>query len=243
MTRPAADLYRAIDGTWPALRYVSRGPWMLRHGDGGGKRVSATTATRQVEDRDIRDAEAAMTEMGQDHLFMLHPDQGALDGMLAELGYDVVDPVTLFACPTQELTTLPIPRVTVFNLWEPLAIMHEIWAQGGLDPARLRIMDRVTGPKTALLSRLEDKPAGVAFVAVHDGIAMVHALDVLPHQQRKGAAGWMMRGAAFWAEDHGAETLATLCVDTNAAAKALYGSLGMPVAGHYHYRLKAKERP
>lgn len=184
-----------------------------------------------------------MSNLGQEQLFMLHPEDSALDAMLAERGYDIVDPVTLYACPTERLTDVPIPRVTVFDLWEPLAIMREIWVHGGLDPARLRVMDRVAGPKTALLSRLKDKPAGVAFVAIHAGIAMVHALEIVPHQRRQGAAAWMMRGAAAWAAKNGAHTLSTLCVDANTSARALYASLNMDETGQYHYRLKAKERP
>lgn len=241
MTASPEDLYDAIDGTWPAKRFVQHGPWCLRDGDGGGKRVSAATASGRVLAADILDAEGAMTQMGQDPLFMLRNTDAILDSDLADRGYAIVDPVNIYACAPSLLTDLPIPRVTVFDLWEPLAIMREIWDQGGIGPARQRVMQRATGPKTALLSRLDDKPAGVAFVAMHKGVAMVHAVEVLPHQRRKGAAAWMMRGAAFWAEKHGAHTLSVICTDANTGANALYAALGFSVQGHYHYRMKPKE--
>ena len=174
---------------------------------------------------------------------MLRAGDTALDALLAQRGYDVVDPVTIYAAPSDLLTDLPIPRVTVFTLWEPLAIMTEIWAQGGIGPARLRVMERARGPKTAILCRLDDKPAGVAFVAMHEGVAMVHAVEVLAHQRRKGAAAWMMRAASFWASDHGAHTLSVICTDANAAANSLYASLGFSVQGKYHYRQRRKETP
>ena len=241
MTATLEDLYKAIDGTWPAKRFIEHGPWCLREGDGGGKRVSAATAADTVGPDDISEAEQTMTQLGQDPLFMLRANDTSLDADLAERGYDVVDPVTIYACRPEALTDVSIPRVTVFNLWEPLAIMREIWEQGGIGPARQRVMARAVGPKTALLSRLHDKPAGVAFVAMHNGTAMVHAVEVLPYQRRKGAAAWMMRGAAFWAEQQGAHTLSVICTNANTGANALYTALGFSVQGHYHYRLKVKE--
>ncbi len=241
MTASIDELYDAIDGTWPAKQVLHHGPWRLRAGDGGGKRVSAATAHGPVTALDIADAEQAMTQLGQTPLFMLRHTDQALDAELAQLGYHIVDPVNLYACAPDMLTDVPIPRVTVFDLWEPLAIMREIWEQGGIGAARQRVMDRAPGPKTALLSRLDDKPAGVAFVAMHNGIAMVHAVEVLPHQRRKGAAAWMMRGAAFWAEKQGAHTLSVICTDANTGANALYAALGFSVQGHYHYRMKPKD--
>lgn len=243
MTASLEALYAAIDGTWPAKRFFREGPWMLREGDGGGKRVSAATAEGAGAPEDIVTAEEAMKALGQPPLFMLRAGDEALDSALAERGYAIIDPVTIYACAPETLTDVPIPRVTVFDLWEPLAIMQEIWAAGGIDAARLRVMDRAKGPKTALLSRLDDKPAGVAFVAMHEGTAMVHAVEVLPHQRRKGAAAWMMRGAAFWAQKQGAHTLSVICTDANAGANALYRSLGFSVQGQYHYRHKPKEAP
>ena len=241
MTASIEELYDVIDGTWPAKRFVTDGIWCLRDGDGGGKRVSSATVSGPATAADIADVEQAMINMGQVPLFMLRDGDTDLDTALARLGYDIVDPVTIYTCRPSRLTDIPIPRVTVFDLWEPLAIMREIWEDGGIGAARQRVMHRAPGPKTALLCRLDDKPAGVAFVAMHNQIAMVHAVEVLPHQRRKGAAAWMMRGAAFWAEKQGAHTLSVICTNANTGANALYTGLGFSVQGHYHYRMKTKE--
>lgn len=229
-------LFDAIDGTWPAARLLRAGPWLLRDGRGGGKRVSAATAIAPVRDDDITQAEAGMAELGQPPLFMLRDGDETLDAMLAARGYGIIDPVTVYACPVDRLCDLAIPRVTVFKIWEPLAIELEIWAQGGIGPDRVAVMQRVTGPRTSLLGRLNEKPAAAAFVAIHDGIAMVHAVEVLPHQRQQGMGRWIMRAAAFWARTNGAHTLSVMCTDANIGACRLYSSLGMPAVGHYHYR-------
>ncbi|PJE33989.1 hypothetical protein CVM52_24595 [Pseudooceanicola lipolyticus] len=184
----------------------------------------------------IAAAEAAMGKMGQGRLFQLRPGQDDLDAALAERGYAVLDPVTIYACPVEQLCNVAIPRVTALTVWEPLAIMREIWLAGGIGPARVEIMHRAAGPKTGLLGRHRDKPAGAAFAAIHDGIAMVHAVEVLAHQRRAGIGRWFMRAAALWARDNGARTLSVMCTDANRPANALYASLGMAVVGHYHYR-------
>ncbi|MEP4195187.1 MAG: GNAT family N-acetyltransferase [Aliishimia sp.] len=231
MIPTAQQLYEVCDGTWPAARNWQTSGWALRDGAGGGKRVSA--ATQVNRDADIAHAEVAMA----DPLFMLRDGDDALDAALAKRGYVKVDPVVMYACPVEQLTDVPIPRVTAFTIWEPLAIMEEIWAKGGIGPARLDVMARAK-VKTGILSRWNEQPAGTAFAAIHDGVCMVHAVEVLRHQRQQGVAKWMMRRAAFWAKEQGASHISVLCTTANEGANALYASLGMQVVGHYHYRHK-----
>jgi GNAT superfamily N-acetyltransferase len=235
----SADLTRildTLDATWPAAARVAAGPWLLREGRGGGKRVSAATARGDWRIEDLGAAEKAMRLMGQPPLFMIRPDDQALDGALAERGYGIVDPVQLWSAPIARLTDLKLPRVTAFAVWEPLAIMREIWNDSGIGPARQRVMDRAAPPKTGLFGRVSDRPAGAGFCAIHDGIAMVHALEIVPEHRQKGLGGWMMRCAALWAEQKGAERIALAATTANTAANALYAALNMEVVGHYHYR-------
>ena len=237
-----ASIFNVVDATWPAARMIQDGPWILREGKGGGKRVSAASTEMDVEDADIDQAEQAMARLGQDALFMLRNGQQGLDRLLETRGYGVLDPVTAYACPVVQLTDIALPRVTVFEIWEPLAIMLEIWAKGGIGPARVDVMRRATGPKTSLLGRWNEHPAAAAFVAMHGDTAMVHAIEVLEHQRRHGMGAWIMRGAAFWAARQGAKTLSVVCTDENTGANRLYTSLGMAVVGHYHYRYLPDEK-
>ncbi|WP_164660436.1 GNAT family N-acetyltransferase [Tropicibacter sp. Alg240-R139] len=228
--------FDVIDGTWPAAARHSVGPFTLREGQGGGSRVSAATADCPVTEIEIETVEAAMRDLGQKQIFMIRPGDEALDAQLDARGYRVVDAVTIYSCPAKQLTDIAIPRVTVFTIWEPLAIMREIWAAGDIGPARLAVMERATGPKTGILLRHNEKPGGAAYAAIHDGIAMVHAVEIVPFQRKQGLGKWTMRGVAFWALDNGAETLSVMCTVENEGANALYRSLGMQPVSKYHYR-------
>ena len=236
----------AFESTWPPAATRRLGRWTLRDGQGGGKRVSAATAGPEPEGAltpadwvgALPAAETAMRALCQPPLFRLDPEQTALDAALAARGYRVADPTVIYAAPTARIATERPPPVTTFEVWEPLAIMREIWADGGIGPARLAVMDRATAPKTALLGRRADQPAAAAFAAAHRGVAMVHALEVRPDHRGHGLGRWMMRAAAFWALAQGAGQLAVAVTRQNTAGNALYASLGMAVVGSYHYRIK-----
>lgn len=236
-----AALHATINGTWPAASIRELGPWHIRDGQGGGKRVSAATAHAPVTDADIPEAEAAMRALGQTPLFMVRGSDKALDDALAQRGYAVVDPTNGYVIATSALTDQPIPPVTTFAIWEPLAIMAEIWEKGGVGPARLEVMARAKH-KTAILARWNEKPAGTGFVAIHDGIAMVHAVEVLAEQRRQGVGQWIMRAAAFWARENGAETVSLLTTVANTGANRLYQRLGFTPVGGYHYRISTAEK-
>jgi GNAT superfamily N-acetyltransferase len=189
---------------------------------------------------DIEQAEKAMQGLGQTPLFMIRDGDNVLDKLLEDRGYAIVDPVVMYSIPVSQLTDVAIPRVTTFCVWEPLAIMAEIWAKGGIGPARLNVMERAKC-KTGILSRWNEKPAGAAFAAISDDVCMVHAVEILEHQRRQGVGVWMMRQAAFWAAEQGAKELAVLCTTANVGANGLYKSLGFCVKGHYHYRQMEKD--
>ena len=236
MMPDAARLYDVIDGTWPAAAQWQEGPFLLRRGEGGGQRVSAATALGAVTAQEIDAAAQAMQAMGQPRLFQIRMGDEALDAVLATRGYHIVDPVNLYVAPVAQIATRRPPPVTAFCVWEPLAIQIDIWAKGGIGPGRLAVMQRAKGPKTSILGRQNDHPGGTAFVAIHDHVAMVHAVEVLPHQRKQGMAGWFMRLAAFWAQANGASHIAVVCTQANTGANALYASLGMALVGQYHYR-------
>ncbi|MCI5111354.1 MAG: GNAT family N-acetyltransferase [Marivita sp.] len=237
MTPSVQTLYAVTEATWPPADRTPAGPWILRNGAGGGKRVSAATAEGDWREEDLAAAETAMRMLGQDALFMIREGEKALDAALAARGYEIIDPVNLWVCPIDRLTDTPIPRVLAFAIWEPLAIMRDIWAAGGIGPARIAVMERAKGPKTGILGRLNDKPAGTAYCAISQGVAMVHALEIAKSQRRKGMGAWLMRQAAHWAKDNGADWMSVICTQVNAGANGLYASLGMQVVGQYHYRI------
>jgi len=229
-------LIKVCEITWPPAAQSHVGAWTIRKGAGGGKRVSAATETWPTTEADLPAAEAAMRALDQRPIFMIRDGEEHLDQMLAAHGYEVIDPVNIYAMPVAELAAYEARLTSGIPVWPPLEILRELWAEAGIGPARLAVMERAPFPKTALVGRTEDKPAGAAFVAIHDGIAMLHALEVAPHMRRKGTGRNMLIRAAQWAADQGAHTFSLVVTRGNHAANPLYAALGMRLSGHYHYR-------
>lgn len=183
-------------------------------------------------------AEREMRLLGQPALFIVKDGQVGLDRALANRRYRVVDPVAVLAAPAgKPAGVLPQSGQAVFCA-EPTSALREIWAAGGVGPARLAVMHRVRAPKAYLLGRYRNGPAAAAFVALHDGIAMLHALEVGPAFRRRGVGRMMSAAAAGWARAQGAHTLALLVLRANAAAIGLYKGMGLVECAAYHYRKK-----
>lgn len=233
-------LYEVTEATWPAFAQYEAGGFVIREGRGGGKRVCAATAEADFLELEIDRAEHEMAGLGQAPLFMLRDGENELDQRLQERGYEVIDPVNLYAIAAEALATEEPPRTVAIPAWEPLKIMEEIWAAGGIGPARIDVMKRACSPKTGLVSRFNDQPAGASFMAMHQGISMLHSLEILPEHRRHGLGRWVMRRAGFWTLAQGGHTVSVLCTQANDAANALYQNLGMSLIGTYHYRIKSE---
>jgi GNAT superfamily N-acetyltransferase len=232
------DLLAAVDATWPAAVSHRAGGWVVRDGRGGGNRVSSASPLGPEAATTIELAEAKHAELGQPPLFRLTEDDAALDAALAARGYRIAEPVVILAAPVARLTADPPDHMTSFPIWPPLTVMAALWDEGGIGPARRAVMERASGPKTAILGRTADRAAGAVFVALHGGMAMVHALHVRADWRRKGLGRNLMRAAARWAMAEGADRIALAVARANETALALYAGLGMAPAGHYHYRIR-----
>jgi len=228
-----ARLAEVMEATWPPLSRRTLGPFTLRDGAGGGKRVSAASLDNPFTEADIDALEATVPEP----LMLVRAEDAELDAALEARGWRMVDPVVVYAAPVATLTA-DLPSLTAFPHWPPLEIARSIWAEGGIGPARIATMDRVQGPKAALLGRIDDRSAGVAFVACHGADAMVHALEVRAVQRRLGLGRCLVHAAANWAAERAATRLSLVVTRQNTAARALYTRLGMEVVGQYHYRMK-----
>lgn len=234
-------LYEVCEKTWPAKAVTEENGWSIRNGADGGQRVSAATAMKPGEVPEIAAAEAAMDALAQNPLFMIREGEEALNQALEARGYKVKDPVTLWLAEIDEIASEDAPRMSAFTVWPPVGIMEELWAEGGIGPARLDVMHWGCDPKTSIFGRTNDKPAGVAYVGIHNDIAMLHALEITPSQRRNGSAGRILRKAATWAKHHGAKYFSVIVTQENQGANALYSSLNMRSVGQYHYRVKPVE--
>ncbi|WP_069299019.1 GNAT family N-acetyltransferase [Neptunicoccus sediminis] len=227
------QLFEAVDASWPAHKTRELGGWTLREGRGGGQRVSAASG-----EGDIAQAEAAMEAMGQDKLFMIRGDQSALDQDLAARGYSIKDPVDLLVGDAREIAQGYDPKRKAIFTGLPMAILTEIWAEGGIGRTRIDVMERACCAKTYILGRMEARPAAAAFVGCHNGVTMAHAVEVLTRVRRRGVAENLMRAAAGWGVENGATVFAVLATQSNTGAQSLYRKMGMETATQYHYRIK-----
>lgn len=229
-------LFDAIDATWTPKSRRQVDGWTIREGAGAGSRVSAASLDGRYigPNGGIGSALRAMRALGQAPLFMIRPGDEDLDAHLHERGFTIASPVVMLGAPAEAVAAPAglgaIPCDTT------LAVQKEIWALGGIGPERLAVMTRVAGPKTALLGRSKDRPTGTAFVAVSEGIAMMHALEVRADARRTGAGRTLVTGGADWAMRHGADCFVVLVTRDNRAAIALYEGLGLVQIGAYHYR-------
>ncbi len=242
MNPSVATLDAVLAATWPAADTCACGPFTLRRSPGGGSRVSAATLAwgRMPDPAEIDAAVAAMAGWGQVPRFRIRDGQARFDALLAARGFARHDP-TLIAAAALAALPGPPPRLSTFAVWPPLAVLGEIWADAGIGPDRRAVMARVTGPKTAILGRVDDRPGGAAFVAAHDGIAMLHALAVRAQARRKGLGRRIVAGAAAWARDHGCTHVAVAVTQANGPARALFAGLGLDACTRYHYRVGAMD--
>ena len=232
------NLAEVVQATWPPARSFALGPFTLREGAGGGKRVSSASVHGPFSPDDLTAAEAEMRRLGQNPLFVIYPDEGdfGLDAALDLRGYRIIDPVVGYRADCRKITAQSIDISVTYPQWPPLAITLELWASAGIGAARVQVMARAQGPKTAILVRRGDHPAGVCFVALAGITAMIHALDVLEPFRRQGLAQKLIARAADWALGLGAVNLSLVVTHANAPARALYARMGMEEIGAYHYR-------
>ncbi len=223
--------------TWPPVATRRCGPFTLREG-GGGKRVEAATCDDTASDAEIAAAERAIDATGERVLFALSAAQADLDARLAARGYLMLDPTLALSCPVDDRLAEPPAPVSGFPVWPPLRVMREIWREGGIGPGRLDVMARAAEPKTAILGRAGDRPAGAVFVAVRERAAMVHALEIRERDRRRGLGRDLMRHAARWAASEGATEIVVLVTEANLSAIAFYEFLGMAGGRCYHYRVR-----
>lgn len=228
-----ALLAEVMEATWPPASSWQFGPFTLRDGAGGGKRVSAASLNGSFTKADLEALETVMPAP----LMLVRAGETALDAALDARGWRIVDPVVAYAAPVDRLVA-DLPRLTAFPHWPPLEIARSVWAEGGIGPARIAVMERVQAPKAALLGRIDDRSAGVAFVACHGDEAMLHALEVRQSHRRQGLGKNLLYAAANWAAAQQARRLSLVVTRQNAAARALYARLGMEVVEEYHYRMK-----
>jgi len=235
MLPAAAELFAALEATWPPRSRRRMGAWVIRDGADGGSRVSAATAEGPVGREDLTVVTQAMAALGQPAIVQVRAGQAGLDILLAAEGWHVADPTHLMAVEL-DAVELPNPGQGVAAVWPPVDPVIRMWAAEGIGPARRAVMDRVSGPRASVVAERDGAPVGAGFVALSGRVAMVHAMAVVPAARRQGLARRMLACAADWAAGQGARTLALAVTAANNPARALYAGAGLADVTGYHYR-------
>ncbi|MEM6677140.1 MAG: GNAT family N-acetyltransferase [Pseudomonadota bacterium] len=248
---PAIDSARfaaASDATWPAERVAWLGGWKLRFTDGAGSRAAsiwATGAPGMALETALDEAEAAYHASGLPPRAQLWPGDEALDALLETRGYRLYDRSLLMVRRLSEpLSALQRndgagderEACTAIRVTTPLEVLDQIWAEGGVGPARRAALDRAPGPKHIFLGRVGMRPAGAAAIVLDGDIAVTQALYVSPIARRRGLAAVLMAALAEAAAAEGARLMTHAVVEENAGARTLYERLGFRAFGAYHYR-------
>ena len=224
-------LMQALDATWPPQRVWHDGPFLMRDGAGGGQRVSATFLKPGANPDEAIDLIHKM----ESPLFRVLEGDDDQARLLERAGLQRHDTTLFRVGPAADIATKPGPAKVFFG-WPVLEAHRRVWAKGGIGPARIEVMQRAPGTKTALLGRLGDAPVATGFVAISGDIAMLHALEVLPEARRCGVGRTLTEAAADWAVSQGARWLGLAVTKANTGANALYEGLGLAHVGGYHYR-------
>jgi ribosomal protein S18 acetylase RimI-like enzyme len=224
-------IWDALHASWPPALQEPCGAFVFQESIEGGNRVNAARAHSSATSQDVDKIEARFSKRGRASIFKIRPNDAELDTILLGRNYVLIDETVCFTC---SIDTLKRNGSTSFEAhWPPTMSQVNLWQTAGIDAGRLVIMERVRIPKAAISTE-----GSVAFVAVHNDVAALHALEVAPDFRRQGKGRALVLAAAHWARAHGADTLALLVTQKNTAAIALYSSLGMQQAQGYHYRKK-----
>jgi ribosomal protein S18 acetylase RimI-like enzyme len=240
-TSPAVPaLIAALEAAWRPARAARVGGWLVRGDAAAGKRPSAVWALGDpgmpLGDA-IDAAERLQRGWGQRPLAQIGPADAALDAALAARGWTVAAPCRVLVAPCADVAARGLGGRMAVRVRCPLAALDELWAEGGIGPARRAIMETTPGPKEVLLLREDDRPAAACFVAVPGPIAGLSALHVAPPFRRRGVGAALCAAAAARAAEDGAAWLALAVEAANAPALALYARLGFADAFPYHYRV------
>lgn len=126
--------------------------------------------------------------------------------------------------PVVETAARPLKPVRVFHVWPMVQLQRDVWLQAGFDADALTRMEAQQAPKNTLLGRIEDSPGGCAYLTIQGDVCAIHMGFVVPQHRRKGMGQWLLIGAAQWAQDQGATTLALRCPTE---ARAFCDAMGM----------------
>ena len=243
---PAA-LDRLADRGWPALERSPLQGWTLRASLGVTNRANSVLTAGDVEDVEaaVAEAERWYAARSLPTVFQTSPaSPGPLTAVLAARGYREHSATDVLVAdrgmvaagwahpPAGEAAGVHL-AVSPSDAW-----LDTWWSVDGRGGAAEREVARriLTGGPALYASQGDPSaPAAVARLAVVGEWGGLYAVATRPDARRRGLARGLARALAHAAADHGVTALWLQVVAENAAAHALYASLGFRRASGYSY--------
>lgn len=239
---------------WPAAEIVEVAGWRLRYADGVTRRANSVWPNAAASPMALAEKMAAVEAFYQArHLparYQMSPaaQPADLDDYLAAQGYAAIAHTAVQAAliTTILAKTPPLRHHPEFVI-EVSEAFDEDWfvAYGAFAEenaagfaTRAEILKRIALPTGFALLRIDDQPAAVGLGVVEAGWLGIFCMGTAPTFRRRGAARAILRTLAIWAQMQGAEAAYLQVMDSNAAARPLYATIGFQTLYHYHYREK-----
>ncbi len=247
---PSADLtsLRRIEeaalNAWPAHRQMLYDGWLVRMAGGYTKRANSVTPLYEgalAIGEKVAACEALYRAAGLPPIFRLTPwAPPALDALLAERGYTLLDPTDVLAAPLGDCSLTGEGhgwRLAERDEW--LGVYGRlIGANDGAQAAHGRILAAIAG--RAGYALLEPQPGQVAACAlgvVEGALGGAFDVHVAAGQRRRGYGTALMAGLFAWARQQGAQTAYLQVMQSNLAAQRLYAKMGLARGYTYWYRI------
>jgi GNAT superfamily N-acetyltransferase len=231
---------------FPSLKQVLLRDWLMRFSAGLSRRANSVNPLGP-ECADIAAAittgEALYRAQGLPTIFRVPSvADAALDRELAArrytsegescVLYGAIDALALDAAPAE-----PAARLAAAPEAEWLRVMARLQRHTAAQSAiYCRIVGSIAVPARFALLTVDDRPAALAYGAIHDGILCYESVITDPRRRRQGLARRVIAGLASWARDSGANGACLQVESGNAPARALYAAFGLSEAYRYHYR-------
>lgn len=237
-------LERTMFRAWPAFEEPEYDGWALRFSDGYTKRANSINphfGSSLPLAAKIAHCEASYRERGLPTIFRLTPfsQPTNLDGTLAELGYETLDPtlvMTRFSKGAPGLETEPVLQVSADEWFGAFDQLQEL--ETFERASHRRIIESSDG-QCCFAAITEDggpKACGLG-VLVDDAIGLfdLHAAET---HRRQGLGSSVVRSILQWGHQHDARSGFLQVHSLNVPARRLYERLGFEVAYPYWYRIK-----
>ncbi|MGL4495380.1 MAG: GNAT family N-acetyltransferase [Beijerinckiaceae bacterium] len=228
---------------WPAIEAQDFGPWRMRFANGYSKRANSLTPLTVGADLGDADIAAVIAHYRSRNIRpcirMFSFCAPALDARLERHGFSIVDPTGVMTRALDQRISTD-PRVSILTRVTRGWANANAGAYGGEKSNAeflFEILSRITQP--AIFATLNDNGEDIAWgIAVADsGFVGLQDIVVSPSARGRGAGKGLCQSLLAWGAAQGAHTAYLHRLDSNGAARNLYGALGFADAYGMHQRI------